>query len=183
MLYTSVTSCARKRTVLAGVCVLSAVGTGLIAPGAGAQASQSPLPPLRPGQSVEAIGSAATITSTAHYQVSLVLTCSGAACIGDFPRPGRNRLITVTRVSCAFIGTGNATVGPDHADVVDAKGTIKVGAYLPIDYTTAQGWNILNQAIDLQVVGSQHLEVTMFFPTGEASEGGCTATGTLSTLG
>jgi hypothetical protein len=183
MLSTLVTSCAMKRTVLAKVCVLSVVGAGLIAPCAGAPASQSALTSLRPGQVQETIGSAATVTSTVHYQVSLVLTCQGAACRGDLPTPGRHRLINVTRVSCAFLATGGAIVGPDHADVVDSNGTIKVGEYLPVNYTNAQGWNIINQAIDLQVVGSQHLELTMFFPTGEGSEGACTATGTLSTLG
>lgn len=170
-----------KGIVLAAACFIFTAATPLIDSHAEAQTlglMQSP----RPGQSVETVGPAATVTSTVHYQVSLALTCAGAVCTADFPKPGAKRLITITRVSCAFFVTSNATVGDDHADVVDARGSVRTVDYLPINYANAQGLNIINQAIDLQVVGGQHLRAVMFLSTGEGSEGACTATGTLSTL-
>src|SRR5665213_3198663 len=73
-----------------------------------AQTSELPVPNLAPGQVVEMIAPPATITSTVHYQALIGLTCSSPSqiCSGNFPPPGHNRQLNVTRVTCV-VGTSN----------------------------------------------------------------------------
>jgi hypothetical protein len=163
---------------------LGIAGMAFTAEQAAAQTVTPRIPSLPPGQGAETIGPAATIVSTVHYQVKVPLSCNIAACEANFPRPGRNRLITVTRLSCAFVVSNNSPILIVSADDVDSKNTHSIQEYLPIAYTYPQGYNIINQAIDMQIVGTHHLDLIIDFSAGNASSssGACTASGTLSTM-
>jgi hypothetical protein len=182
MSYAPATSATVKRLVTASASAIVVAAAVCATTGAGAQTVR---PPDVPTQSVEMIAPAAAITSTVHYEATVPLTCNVVVCEGRFPRPGRNQLITATRLSCGFTVSNNSPIGVIHADVLKGNGTRGAMEYLPIDYTYPQGYNIINQAIDLQVVGREQLDLLIVFSAGNAaaSSGACTATGTLSTMG
>jgi hypothetical protein len=66
---------------------------------------------------------------------------------------------------------------------LNANNTVALVQYLPVDHSSADGYHTLNQAIDMQVVANQRVEVGVELVTGETpSQAVCTVTGMLETL-
>jgi hypothetical protein len=171
-----------RRTVFAAACTLGIASAALFAHHAAAQtAKPSALHRSVPGHSFEMIGPTAAITSTAHYQAQIGLTCGGA-CEGDFRRPAANHQLNITRISCVLI----ATAGSEFLDGIISLETatdILLGEYLPVDFSSSGGRHSLNRAVDLQIAANQHMHVLLDLASGTPTAAFCTATGTLSTLG
>jgi hypothetical protein len=125
---------------------------------------------------------AATVLSTAHYQKQLVLTCSGATCSRNFPAPGPKRQVNITRMSCIFVGTAGSTLSYGAVTLNTANDVEVLGQVMPDIHSGSDGIHTLNQAVDIQVPSSEHIQVTLNLASGTANNGTCTATGTLSTL-
>src|SRR5690349_722747 len=68
--------------------------------GPSAAQPEAALGSLHAGRAAESITPAATAVSTAYYQATLALTCSGTNCQGDFPAVAAKRRLNLTRVSC-----------------------------------------------------------------------------------
>jgi hypothetical protein len=143
---------------------------------------------LTPGRAVETITPAATVVSTAHYQVRLVLTCSsssvtGPFCVGYFPAVAGRRRLNLTRMSCYMRSATYSTYATGKIVLHKADGSGSLVQYLPADHTTEWGHHVLNRAIEVQVAARQHISVALILASGgQALEGDCTAHGTLETL-
>src|SRR5439155_16505536 len=74
-----------------------------------ARSANSAIPNIAPGRSVEMAEQTATVVSTVHYQAFRALTCGTTNCQVDFPQPGANRQLNLTRISCYFGGTAAST--------------------------------------------------------------------------
>jgi hypothetical protein len=149
-----------------------------------AEAAQSLAPKLAPGQVSEMIGQAATVLSTVHYQVDLAFTCGGSGCIGDFPKPGANHRLNITRISCYMRGPSGSTFEFGEAQVQDKTNQATyLREYLPADFTGADGSQLINRAVDMQIGANQHLHVIIQLANFMANYGQCTATATMETLG
>src|SRR2546425_1673770 len=74
------------------------------------------------------IGPAAAVLSTVHYQAKIVLTCFGSNCFGNFPKPGANHRINVTRVSCYMRGPDGSTYEWGEVELQD-----ETDVTLPLD--------------------------------------------------
>jgi hypothetical protein len=159
-----------------------ALGVILSAHDAAAQTTRPAMPHLGPGKSVEMVTPAAAITSTAHYQTLLQLSCVGLTCSGDFPKPGSHHQLNITRVSCHVEGAAGSTFRWGDIDLYSASNTFALQQYLPLSSSSPEGFHQLDRAVDLQVVGGQHMQVILQLSS-NASNGFCSATGTLSTLG
>ena len=172
-----------RRTAFAAACALGIAGAALFAHHAAAQtAKTSALQRSVPGHSVEMIGPTAAITSTAHYQAQISLTCGGS-CEGDFRRPGVNHQLNITRVSCVLLATAGSEFLDGIISLQNATADILLGEFLPVDFSSSGGSHSLNRAVDLQIAAAQHMHVTLDLASGTPTAAFCTATGTLSTLG
>jgi hypothetical protein len=143
---------------------------------------------LTPSRAVETITPAATVVSTAHYQVVLSLSCSsstvtGPFCSGYFPAvPGRRRL-NLTRMSCYLHSATYSTYATGKVVLHAADGLSSLVSYLPADHSTEWGHHVLNRAIDVQVAARGYISVALILASGgQALDGACTAHGTLETL-
>jgi hypothetical protein len=139
-------------------------------------------PQAVPGQVREVIAPATTVVETVHYQAELFLACSGDACTGDFPPPGRNRRLNVTRMSCWVYSVSSAgmTFRYGYIALLNTNGSAVLYQFLPADHF-APNDVMLNRAVDVQVAAGQHLWAVLAV-TGGAAGASCTATGTLDTL-
>jgi hypothetical protein len=139
---------------------------------------------LQPGKAAESIAAAATVVSTAYYQATLALTCSGTNCQGDFPAVGNRRQLNLTRVSCLM---QSATYGVYTVGRIDLRtttdGSTAMVQFLPADYSTDFGYHSLNRAVDVQVRTRQNARVFLSLASGgQAQAATCTAHGTLDTI-
>jgi hypothetical protein len=146
-------------------------------------AARTPLAPQgAPGQVTEVIAPAAVIVATAHYQALLALNCSGLACTGDFPPPGRKRRLRVTRMSCWLLSSSAATTFRyGYIALLNADGSSVLNQFLPADYS-ADSYVTLNRAVDMHVAAQQRIQTVLFVAGGFAGDAICTATGTQETL-
>ena len=139
---------------------------------------------LKPGQASVVMSPALTVLSTAHYQATVGVTCSGTTCFGNFPAPGTKKRLSVTRIYC-YLQSNNAgsKFGYARAELHDYQNTLLISEFLSDIYTSPAGTHTLNNAVDLDVAGGQHLAVNLNLATDVGLFGYCTASGTLSTLG
>lgn len=138
---------------------------------------------LQPGKAAESVAAAATVVSSSYYRATLVLTCSGTNCQGDFPFVGNRRQLNLTRVSCLM---QSATYGVYTAGRIDLRatdGSTSMVQFLPADYSTDFGYHSLNRAVDVQVPTRQNARVLLFLASGgQAQAATCTAHGTLDVI-
>jgi uncharacterized membrane protein len=179
-----------KRAALAAACALGIAGAALFAHHAAAQTARPAGSHVKPGQSTVMIGPAAAITSTVHYQAELGLTCAQWRCSGDFPEPGRNHQLNITRIACYVEANAGSTLRFGAIDLVASDGSGLLGQTVPIDATAPDfdGGVIftLNRAVDMQIAARQHMRPHFDLANsvgGTIFHSFCTATGTLSTLG
>ena len=122
--------------------------------------------PTRSGRAIERITpQAVTVVSTAHYQVTLSLTCNTAQgyCAGNFPAvPGRRRL-TLTRMSCY---TRSSTYASFSAGRIALEPGGAVQEYLPVDHSTEWGYHVLNRAIAVYLIPRQYIFVALQLASG-----------------
>lgn len=138
---------------------------------------------LQPGKATEAVAAAATVVSTAYYRATLVLTCSGTNCQGDFPVVGNRRQLNLTRVSCLMQSATYGVYTAGRIDLRAADGSTSMVQFLPADYSTDFGYHSLNRAVDVQVGTKQNARVLLFLASGgQAQAATCTAHGTLDTV-
>ncbi len=84
-----------------------ALATAVLVIAASQAESQTDSTTPKLGQVIESVTQAATVVETVHYQAALHLTCFGNGCAGDFPRPGAERRLNITRVACQLAGATN----------------------------------------------------------------------------
>ncbi len=138
---------------------------------------------LQPGKATESIAAAATVVSTAYYQATLSLTCSGTTCQGDFPAVGGRRQLNLTRVSCLMQSATYGVYTAGRIDLRAADGSTSMVQFLPADYSTDFGYHSLNRAVDVLVRTRQNARVFLFLASGgQAQSEICTAHCTLDTL-
>src|SRR5437763_14908014 len=131
------TKSAVLKTAAVAACALSIIaGTVFPSHHAIARSASPAIPNIAPGFSVMA-GQAATVVSTVHYQAVGALTCSGTGCQADFPQPGANRQLNVTRISCYFGGTAGSTYSYGDIELRKATGAVLLAENLPVDYSNA----------------------------------------------
>ena len=178
------TKSAVLKTAAVAACALSIIA-GTVFPShlAIARSASSAIPNIAPGFSVVMAGQAATVVSTVHYQAFGALICSFTNCQADFPQPGANRQLNVTRISCYFGGTAGSTYSYGDIELRKGAGTALLVELLPVDSSSANGIFLLNRAVDLQIAASQHMHVSLILESGTVIGSNCSATGTLSTLG
>jgi len=168
--------------MLSAVFLLSLTGEPSAAQAPGPLASK----PM-PGRAVETVTPAATVVSTAHYQVVLSLTCSsssasGAFCVGYFPAVGGRRRLNLTRVSCYMRSSTYSTYATGKVVLHKTDGSSSLVQYLPADHTTEWGHHVINQAVDVQIAARQYVSVALILASGgQTQEATCTAHGTLET--
>jgi hypothetical protein len=125
----------------------------------------------------------ATVVSTAHYQHELFLNCSSSFCSGDFPKPGANHQLNLTRANCELIGQSGSTFALGLVELLSSSGGHILYEWLPANLSAPDGHHLINQEIDMQVAASQHVNVTLYLTSGgTAAPAICTLTGTLDTL-
>lgn len=148
-----------------------------------APSTTSALPHPAGTRPVELIAPAATIIGTVHYQVQINLACSNTACTGDFPKPGPKRQVNVKRVSCVVLSDQPFQLGT--VALFSSSGTFLLQEFLPVGFSSSDGFHTLDQAVDLQVLSPQHLTAILIFASGVTSPSGasCLVAGTLNTLG
>jgi len=168
---------------------LACAGVALLGHDAIAQAAGSAIPKT-PGTVTEMVGLAATITSTLHYQAELNLTCGGTGgaqrCAGDFPKPGTNRQLNITRIACFFEASGGSEFRFGAIDLINSTGALVLGETVPVDASAPNFGGVLftlNRAVDMQIAATQHMRPHLDVTGGTVIDASCTATGTLSTLG
>jgi hypothetical protein len=138
---------------------------------------------LQPGKATESVAAAATVVSTAYYQATLSLNCSGTTCQGDFPAVGGRRQLNLTRVSCLMQSATYGVYTAGRIDLRAADGSTSMVQFLPADHSTDFGYHSLNRAVDVQVRTRQNARVFLFLASGgQAQAATCTAHGTLDTL-
>ena len=179
---TSMTS-AMKNAALAAAALLASAGTIFYDHGTGAQAAKpAALTHSVPGHITEMIAPTATITSTVHYQAQLDLDCFALVCGGSFPNAGSKRQLNITRIACFIQALSeNTTFTYGEIQLRSSADAFLLRETLPADFSSPRKFS-LNRAVDLQLVGGQHMYVYLEIGAG-ASYSTCTATGTLSTLG
>jgi len=171
-----------KLAALAAACALGIAAATFYDHGAVAQTARLANRTV-PGGSVEMIGRAAAVISTVHYQAAITLTCVGDSCDGAFTKPGANRRLNATRISCIFLGSAGSVYSLGRFELLNAATALLLTEWLPVDSSASNGFHMISRAADLQVAASQHLGVTLALASGTATLGSCTVTGTLSTLG
>jgi hypothetical protein len=125
----------------------------------------------------------ATVVSTAKYQTSLTLICSGITCRGEFPAIGNKKRLNLTRVSCFLHSAEYSTYAHGKIDLRTAGNVSSLAQLLPADYSTQWGYHLLNHATDVTVPATQQFIVQLTVaPGGQAYDATCTAHGTLETL-
>jgi hypothetical protein len=130
------------------------------------------------GHLTEIIAPNATIVSTVQD-----LTCGSSACSGSFPKAGQNRQLNITRMSCFIQATGPNDFRYAEIQLRSGADVFLLRETLPVDFS-GPGIFSLNRAVDLQLVGAQHMFVFLEVTDGGAGTNStCTATGTLNTLG
>ena len=138
---------------------------------------------LQAGKATESVTAAAAVVSTAYYQATLSLNCSGTSCQGDFPAVAAKRRLNLTRVSCLMSTATYSVYTAGRIDLRAADSSTAMVQFLPSDYSTDFGYHSLNRAIDVQVRSRQNARVLLFIASGgQASGAMCTAHGTLDTL-
>ncbi len=138
---------------------------------------------LAPGKAAESIAAAATVVSTAYYQATLSLNCSGTTCEGDFPAVGGRRQLNLTRVSCLMQSATYGVYTSGRVDLRGSDGSTSTVQFLPADYSTDFGYHSLNRAVDVQVRTRQNARVFLSLASGgQAFNATCTAHGTLDVL-
>ena len=144
---------------------------------------------LTPKRAVESITPAATVVSTAHYQVVLPLSCSsgsgdiGPFCSGHFPAVAGRRRLNLTRMTCYMRSSTYSTYATGKIVLHAADGSGSLVQYLPVDHSTEWGDHVLNRAVDVQVAARQHVSVALILASGgQTRDAACTAHGTLETL-
>ena len=148
-----------------------------------APAETSALAKSQPGKATESIAAAATVVSSAYYRTTLVLTCSGTNCQGDFPVVGNRRQLNLTRVSCLMQSATYGVYTAGRIDLRAADGSTSMVQFLPADYSTDFGYHSLNRAVDVQVPTRQNARVLLFLASGgQAQAATCTAHGTLDVI-
>jgi hypothetical protein len=183
----TITKAVLKAAALA--CALAIAGVALYSHDAIAQAARSAISKT-PGTVTEMVGLAATITSTLHYQAQLDLTCGGTGgaqrCAGDFPKPGTNRQLNITRIACFFEASGGSEFRFGAIDLINSTGTAVLGETVPVDVSAPNFGGVLftlNRAVDMQIAAAQHMRPHLDVTGGTVIDASCTVTGTLSTLG
>jgi hypothetical protein len=142
-----------------------------------AQAPDPLIHDAAPGRVRVMTAPAATVIRTDHYQAWLVLTCGAHACSGEFPGPGRNRRLNITRMSCYLAGSSGSVFRQGEIHLHGAGHTFVLEQYLPVDYSGPYR-HVLNRAVDMQILTGQHMEVFLRLESGgTASAAECTATG------
>ena len=125
----------------------------------------------------------AKAAATAHYQKDLALSCLGRSCGQDFPAVGAKQRLHLSRVHCNLVGPAGSTFRLGYIAILNANNSGPLILYLPVDHSSSDGYHTLNQAIDIQVVAGQRVQVQVELVTGETpSSGFCAVTGTLETL-
>jgi hypothetical protein len=126
----------------------------------------------------------ATTVTSVHYQKQIFLSdCTGTFCGGAFPVPGTSHRLEITRVNCFLAASAGSTLLYGQIQLTNSNNTVALAQFLPIDYTSPDGQaRTLNQAVDVLVGPTQHLNVSFNFATGTVVQGICTASGTLDTL-
>jgi hypothetical protein len=149
-----------------------------------AQTSNAFAPAGKPGEAQVMAGTEATVLSSVHYQARRVLSCGGSPlCSGSFPAVGAKRRLNVTRMNCFIQGTAGSTFSAGAVEMMDASNLFLMDEYLPGAYSAPNGFHTLNHAIDMEVIATRHIKVSLVLSAGAtASAGVCTATGTLDTL-
>jgi len=138
---------------------------------------------LQPGKATESIAAAATVVSSAYYQATLALTCSGTSCQGDFPAVGNRRQLNLSRVSCLMQSATYGIYTAGRIDLRTVEGSTATVQFLPADYSTDFGYHSLNRAVDVQVATRQNARVFLSLASGgQAFAATCTAHGTLDTV-
>jgi hypothetical protein len=146
-----------------------------------ADAARTFKPAGTPGQANVIAGAAATVVSSVHYQAKPAMNCSGGTCSGVFPPPGPKHQLNVTRMACKIVAGGTEMLAFGELYLVNSNNTSLLAEALPTIYSV-NGYNTVNQAVDMQVASSQHVLVNLVLNGGTAIGGECTATGTLDTL-
>jgi hypothetical protein len=152
--------------------------------GSSAVAGDGAVMHLKPGQASVVVSPVLKVLSTVHYQATVGVTCSGTTCFGNFPAPGTKKRLNITRIYC-YLQSNNAGshFGYARAELHDFQNTLLISEFLSDIYTSTAGTHTLNNAIDLDVTGGQHLAVNLNLASDTGLFGYCTASGTLSTLG
>lgn len=157
-------------------CVLAA-GAFLLAASQAAQAQRAPAKPL------VMIEPMLTVLSTAHYQATAGNSCSGSACSVAFPAPGKKKRLTVTRVYCLLQTTNGPSLNYARAELLSSVNSLLMAQYVTQTIKSLSGTITLNDAIDLQVGATEHINVTMTLTGNTADYMLCAISGTLATLG
>jgi hypothetical protein len=179
------TRCAIVKSAAAHVAVaIVFIIAAMESPPATAQSRRAfdPASKLALGRATEMIAPAAVVLSTVHYQAELPLSCGANVCAGDFPRPGVNRRLNATRVTCLFQGSSDSTYNRGWIELRALADSHLLYQFLPVDYQST-GAHVINRAIDVQVGAKQHLRIDLRMGIGDASSGTCSVTGALDTLG
>jgi hypothetical protein len=149
-----------------------------------AQTNRWPDPQRAPGQVVEMVGKSVTVVKTVHYQVMLSLTCGGgASCFGHFPSAGNKRQLNITRMSCLLqASNGASTFDQGQIVLLTAGNASRLTQQLPVNFSSSNGYHLINRAVDMEVPTGMHLFAVFQFTSGIMNAATCTATGTLSVL-
>jgi len=182
---TSIAAPRKKKPLQVGILALAMTVIALSEEPATAQERTPLASKLTPGPAVEVISPQATVVSTAHYQAHLLLTCGGgSACYGQFPKVRRNKMLTVTRVTCEMAATPNAHYLEGYISLINAKGGTLQYQFLPADYVLPSYSMVhINRAVDMQIAARQHVNVILLVNSGSTAFALCSLTGKLDTLG
>jgi hypothetical protein len=162
---------------------VSAVAAALLTFTTGPSPAQTPASRVA-GQATEQISRERAVLSTAHYQASLTLTCTGQSCYGDFPALGGRRRLNLTRITCQLHSAQYAAYASGLIQLRTAGNVLSLAQFLPADYSTDWGFHLINSAADVQVPGGHAVNVLLSLAPGggNALSAACTAHGTLDTL-
>ena len=126
---------------------------------------------------------AATVTATVRYQAQLTLSCSSNACSGSFPVVGDKRRVNVSRMSCIISSVADGSeFRTGQIMVKRSDSSVILNQWLTGVLSSSDGFHTLNQAVDIQVLATQHMEVLLRLAVGSAASAICTATGVTERL-
>ncbi len=178
-------SSVKKVAAILTICGLGLAGEVLYQHDAALGATQHlAMPNLAAGQMHEMIAPAATVISTVHYQAELSLTCVASSCTGDFPKPGFQKRLNITRMTCILLASSGSAFGTGSMELLSKTNDHLLVEFLPLDYASPSSEHYtLNRAVDVQVSANQHIRVALFLPSGTPKNALCSASGTLDSLG
>lgn len=152
--------------------------TAVIAAGGGSIAQESL------GQTRVIITPELQVISSAHYQATAGIACTGSTCAVPFPKPGSGKRLNATRVYCLLqASTNTSNLNYARVELQDSLNSLVMAQYVTDVFKSATGTFTFNGAIDLQVGANQHLSVVINLTTANADFALCTLSGTISTLG